>query len=369
MKRNFSIYSLLLISWACVDRISFDVGIPSSFPIVIDGHISDEPGPYTIKISKTFDIESKQSIRTPISVRKLILSDDLGTSEQLVAIADGEYQTDPLGIRGTVGRTYTLEVELLDGRIFRSIPDPLLPAGNVDSVYHQFEERKNKDGASEYGFNVMFNSSSGNQDNYYFLWKFVGTFQVETNPELYSVRCGESRCPAPLPCSSYVVSGGGLQWVKPCECCTCWAKIFNPEPIVSDNQTVANGRFLNVNATYLPITQWTFLHKVHAEVQQFSLSPQAFTFWKAIQDQKRATGSLFAPQSGKIISNFVPVNGSQGSVEGLFYASSIRKKSIYITRNDVPNQSVIPTVELLFTDTCEKLFPGAKTVKPDYWID
>jgi hypothetical protein len=78
---------------------------------------------------------------------------------------------------------------------------------------------------------------------------------------------------------------------------------------------------------------------------------------------------LFAPQSGKIPSNFTQVNGSLGSIEGLFYATSIKRRSIYITPNDVPNPSVIPEVEILFTDTCEKLFPGATTIKPDYWID
>lgn len=369
MKRSLMIYGLLLTCWACVDRINFDVGTSETFPIVIDGYISDEPGPYTIKISKSFDIESKQSIKTPISVRRLVLADDLGNSEQLTEVTDGEYQTSPTGMQGKIGRTYTLEVELLDGRIFRSKPDPLLPGGSVDDVFAQYEEKKNNDGASEYGFNILFNSSAGAQENYYFLWKFVGTFQVETNPELYTVRCGESRCPAPLPCSSYVLSGNGLEYVKPCECCTCWAKVFNPEPIVSDNQVVQDGRFLNVQATYLPITQWIFQYKVHAEVQQLSLSPQAFAFWKAIRDQKRATGSLFAPQSGKIPSNFTQVNGSLGSIEGLFYATSIKRRSIYITPNDVPNPSVIPEVEILFTDTCEKLFPASTTVKPDYWID
>jgi hypothetical protein len=369
MKRRWMIYGLLLTCWACVDRINFDIGTSETFPIVIDGYISDEPGPYTIKISKSFDIESKQSIKTAISVRRLVLADDLGNSEQLTEVTDGEYQTSPTGMQGKIGRTYTLEVELLDGRIFRSKPDPLLPGGSVDDVFAQYVEKKNNDGASEYGFNILFNSSAGAQENYYFLWKFVGTFQVKTNPELYTVRCGESRCPAPLPCSSYVLSGNGLEYVKPCECCTCWAKVFNPEPIVSDDQVVQDGRFLNVQATYLPITQWVFQYKVHAEVQQLSLSPQAFAFWKAIRDQKRATGSLFAPQSGKIPSNFTQVNGSLGSIEGLFYATSIKRRSIYISPNDVPNPSVIPEVNPLFTDTCERLFPGATTVKPDYWID
>jgi hypothetical protein len=369
MKNSIITYALIFSSWACVDRITFDVGTPDNFPIVIDGFISDEPGPYTIYITKSFDIESKQSIRTPLSVRSLVISDDQGNREKLVEVTDGEYQTSPSGIRGTIGRVYTLEIELLDGRVYRSIPDPLKPNGEIESVYFEYKEEKNTEGAIDYGFDVFFNAQAGQQSNFNFLWKFVGTFQVETNPELYTVRCGESRCPAPLPCSSYVLGSGGLEYAKPCECCTCWSNLYNDIPLVSDGKFVENGRFTKVKATYVPITQWTFLYKVHAEVQQFSLSPNAYAFWKAIRDQKLATGSLFAPQAGKIPSNFTQISGEPGSIEGIFFSASIRKKSVYITQGDIPNPSVIPDVDPLYTDTCEKLFPGSTTVKPDFWID
>lgn len=366
--RRLIIFLVLVLS-GCIDRIVFDVDAPATFPLAVEGFISTEPGPYTIKLSKAFDIESKQSIKTPISVKRVVLADDAGNSELLTQVADGEYQTNPTGIQGVVGRAYTLEIETLDGRVYRSNPDPLLPAGSVTEIYHQYKAEKNNEGETEYGFDVYFNSTSGSQDNYYFLWKFVGTFQVETNPELYTVPCGESRCPAPLPCSAYVLEFGQLVYSQPCECCTCWSKFFNDEPVISDNQVIKDGSFVGVKIGYVPITQWTFMHKVHAEVQQFSLSPQAFAFWKSIKDQKQAIGSLFAPQAGKIPTNFVQLSGPKSPIEGLFYATAISKSSIYITRNDVPNPGVIPEVNPLFTDNCERLFPNTTSVKPDFWED
>lgn len=360
---------LLFYTGACVDRITFDVGSPSTFPVVIDGHISDEPGPYTIRVSKAFDIESKLSIKTPISVRKLSIHDDQGLSEVLSKVTEGEYQTSSNGIRGAVGRSYTLEVELLDGRVYKSIPDKLLPTGKVESVNFQYKSETGDDFVTRYGFDITFNATAGNLESYYFLWKFVGTFQYETNPELFTVNCGESRCPRPLPCSAYVLGSDGLQMVKPCECCTCWTDILNTEPIVSDNQVVKDGKFQNVYATYLPITQWTFMHKVHAEVRQMSLSPRAFAFWKAIKDQKTANESLFQPVAGKIPTNFYQVGGNAGPVEGLFYATSISRNSVYITRDDVPDQRVIPLVERPYPNSCESLFPNSSTVKPSFWVD
>lgn len=360
---------LIVLCVACIDRIFFDVGTPETFPLAIEGFISTEPGPYTVKISRAFDIESKQSIKTPISVNRVVIADDLGNSETLTKVADGEYQTSASGIQGVIGRYYSLEVETLDGRIYRSNPDPILDPGNLLDVHHQYRAQQNADGATDYGFDVYFNSTAGEEANYHFLWKFVGTFQVDTNPEQHTISCGEARCPDPLPCSGFVLAGGQLVYEEPCQCCTCWSKFFNTEPVISDNQVIKDGKFVDVKVGYVPITSWTFMHKVHVEVQQLSLSPAAFAFWKAIKDQKKATGSLFEPQAGKIPTNFVQVSGNEGPMEGFFYGTSLVKKSTYITPADVPNPSVIPPVSQPFPDNCEKLYPNTTATKPDFWVD
>ena len=215
----------------------------------------------------------------------------------------------------------------------------------------------------------MFNSSAGELNNYYFLWKFISTFQVDTRPELHDEPCGESRCPKPLPCSGFILSAGSLEKVKDCECCTCWTSIFNNEVIVSDNQLVNGGRFTEIKASYVPVDVWTFKHKVYAQVKQMSLSPQAFAFWKSVQSQKNATSSLFQPVSGKIPSNFIQTGGQPGPIEGLFFATAVTIKGIFITRSDIPNQSIIPVSDLTFNDSCLKLFPNSTTDRPAFWTD
>lgn len=49
-KSILSIICILLLA-ACVDRIEFDDIKPANFPLVVDGFISDKPGPYTVKLS------------------------------------------------------------------------------------------------------------------------------------------------------------------------------------------------------------------------------------------------------------------------------------------------------------------------------
>ena len=369
MKSFLLILVLAILSTTCLDRINFDVGRTATFPITVDGYISDEPGPYKVEITKAFDIQSTYSLRTPISVKRLTISDNQGASEVLSEVSHGVYQTNPQGIRGTVGHVYTLKIDLLDGREYKSSPDTLLPPGKVDSIYFEYREVPT-DTTSFYGFDVFFNASTGIKNNYQFLWKFTGTYKVDTNPELYDTLCVEARCPKPLACSGYVAdSVGNLRKKTPCQCCTCWIDFFNTAPIVSDNSFVVAGQLQKVFANFVPINQWTFMYQVHTEVKQLSLSRQAFDFWKAVKKQGEAVTSLFQPLTGKFPSNFVQTNGPATPIEGLFFATSVSRHTRYITRYDMPNQIVIPPQNLPYKNTCKLLFPYSNTQKPSYWID
>jgi hypothetical protein len=102
-------------------------------------------------------------------------------------------------------------------------------------------------------------------------------------------------------------------------------------------------------------------------VKQYTLSNRAFNFWKAVVAQKTATTSLFQPVTGKVVGNIIQISGEPGAIEGLFYASSVSSKSVFITRQDVPDEGMIPAQDLPYEESCTKLFPYSTTEKPLYW--
>lgn len=365
------LYIFLLLPLAsCINSIDLGVGKADIDEVVIDGYISDEPGPYSVRLSKAFDIQSKLSFKEDISASRIVIFDDHGNQEELVEKRQGLYQTDPSGIRGVLGHVYTLRVELRDGRIYESIPDTLKSTGKVDSIYYEYQ-RVLLDSVLKPVLKVSFDATTGKEGEDHFLWKFVGTYKVDTNPELYDTLCVESRCPKPLPCSGYVLNstGDGILQRRPCQCCTCWVNFFNDEPIVSDIIVPSQGKFENVGAAIIPINQWTFMYRVHVEIRQLSLSSNAFQFWKTVRAQKEAVLSLFQPVIGKVPVTFVQVGGAPGSVAGLFYATSVSSKSRYIDLTDIPKFVTIPPVDPLLKDSCLKRFANATTEKPAYWVD
>jgi hypothetical protein len=334
---------------ACVDRIIVPMHDSYNSSIVIDGVITDKPGPYTVKLSSASSIEDSRPMGIPFSAKQVTISDNAGNSEVMTQVEPGTYQTNATGIRGVVGREYFVKVETLDGKIIESIPDKLNPVGAVDSVYYEFESHQPASAPTEYGYRIFVDAHDSNEGEHFIRWAFVGTYIVETKPQykLCLVRaCEPGALYCPLDCSGYAyVEGGELkrgygynpatQKVEymglECTCCRCWVTPRELEPRVNDKEITSNGLYRKVEVGYVPVNYYTFYEKYRVQVQQMSLSKNAFNYWKAVSAQKKATGSLFQPISGKIPTNLIESSKTL-TVGGLFYASAIHKRQIYLDR-------------------------------------
>ncbi len=106
MKNYCSILIAIFFFASCTKEITLDLN-SSSPQIVIEGNISDEPGPYTVKLSKTVNFSDANNY-PPIKGALVIISDNTGVTDTLSEIVEGVYQT--YSIIGTPGNTYTLKV-------------------------------------------------------------------------------------------------------------------------------------------------------------------------------------------------------------------------------------------------------------------
>jgi hypothetical protein len=284
----------------------------------------------------------------------------------------------PLGIRGEIGMSYKIRVELFDGRIYESKPDTILPSGSIDSLYYSFKEQFNDLGVKQYNFDVLFDASYNSEINNHFIWRFRGTFQAETQPQYYNGKeCFYlqeiNKCNLVPPCSAYRNIGTNVNPIFekkfPCTCCMCWYNLYNEEVIISDELFTGKGLVRGAKACNVPLNQWTLEYKIRIDMSQLSLTDNSFRFWKAIKDQKEAIGSLFQPVVGKIPSNFVQITGKEIPIEGLFYATSISNKVLYLRHTDLPPDILteISFERPIFGNDCRILFPNSTTLKPAFW--
>lgn len=367
--RIFVFSILFLAIAACVDPITIknpDV----TFQLAIDGEITDEPGPYTISILRASKLNADLDRRVPVSRATVTLSDDAGNSETLKEDPYGIYKTAIGGIQGTVGRTYTLKIVTVEGKVFESLPELMKPSAEIDSLYYTFESKTSigPDGQPQTadGFAVYMNANSLTEGENLYRWRFEGTYQIETFPQYATAKSPNGEIvPAPLPCSGYEVSPRGVLFQDNviCDCCICWITQYEDKPMVSDDQFISNNQFKRVRVGFVPITPATFNYKYyHVTVKQMSLSRAVYDFWKIVASQKTGATSLFQPAIGKVRSNIFSKDDDE-EVQGIFSVSAVKEKSIFISNEDIPYQ--VP--ELAKITTSCKYLDNSTNIKPAYW--
>lgn len=79
--------------------------------IIIQGNVTNEAGPYYVKITKSVSLKDTGSYPS-IDDAIVTISDDAGNSDTLSTLGNGTYRTNRL--TGVAGRTYTLTVQAAD---------------------------------------------------------------------------------------------------------------------------------------------------------------------------------------------------------------------------------------------------------------
>lgn len=107
MKNTFFIILSLFLLNSCEKEINLDLDDQSG-NIVIEANVTNQPGPYFVKITKS--VAFTQTNNYPaVTGAQVILTDNTGQTETLQYVGEGKYKTN--NFVGTTGRTYTLNVQ------------------------------------------------------------------------------------------------------------------------------------------------------------------------------------------------------------------------------------------------------------------
>ncbi len=362
---------------SCIDRIDITIPKSNTGQLVVDGVITDEPGPYTVKLSLSESADGFLKYTRPISAKQVTLFDDADNTEVLVEMGTGVFQTKSTGMQGVIGREYFIRIETRDGKVYESLPDKMNPVGSLDSLYYEFETFEPLNEETQYGFRFFIDSQGLPEGNDLLRWKFVSVFELDAEPKIRLIPCRNGApcaCPAPPECSGWVVTRqGDVVQVGNCTCCTCWITRPETKPHLGDYQFAENQQGRRIEVGYIPLDYFPFLKgKNRAEVLQMSLSRQAYDYWKMIQIQKEGAASLFQSPAGKLTTTIFEKTGT-GRALGIFYASAVKRKQLYLTREAVKVKfSRIPDWDCEFgtgiiPQSCLLAYPFSSNQPPTDW--
>ncbi len=310
LKKYYWILCLLLTQ--CVSE--FDPKIETNVPkVVVDGLITNQPGPYSVRLQYSYPYTNKADPRN-IAGATIEISDDKGIKETLLDKGNGLYETSPTGIRGIVGRKYTVSIRTPNGKKYVSKPELLKPVAALGNVYSEFQPTATPQALSG-NFNVFLDVKDPVTTGDYYRWKWSHYETIK-----YCLQ-------------SYTRNDFGI-FYKQYECCEpCW-KI---EPcngcIILANDRLTNGK--NITKISLGVVLYTNTSPYFMLIEQQSLTEEAYQFWKAVDSQINNSGGIFDLPAATIIGNVVSDNDPEEQVLGFFGASSVVYKPQLILRNNV----------------------------------
>lgn len=357
---------LILLLDSCIEKLE----VPSIYTgpgLVVDGLLTDDPGPHTIKLLITSPVERDLDAIQYEGGATVRIIDDAGNVEILKETEKGIYLTSN-DFKGEIGKKYQLSIITDDDRTYHSDLIEMLPAGEilnisyeyVQNVLNPFDLTKPQHVVDVYMDGV---GVAGYPNR--MRWRWKGIFQTKTYPEKRVKITEAGRVPDPIPCSGFIYTPTqGLIQVNDCVCCDCWPTEYSPAANVSNEVTPGNTSFTRIFLARLPVDMWRFYTKYYFEAEQLSVSDEVHRFWELIESQQTASGDLFQPNVVQVKGNMKCLTDPAEEVFGIFSVSAVSRKNLFITRDELPGPFV--RMDTVVAD-CRAYFENSVNQKPPFW--
>lgn len=382
-----SFYKILVIIIICKVVISCqEIYTPDDLDddkniLVIEGGITNRPGPYGVKLKWAAPYNSTYEI--PIRKAIVRISDDKGNEEILSETEPGKYTTMSGGITGTVGNTYTLTVDLPDGSQYVSKPGTLKSVPEISNIYASIglDEVVGRTSAGEIyisefeGLNVFLDINSKSEQpcfyrfaaSYFIQNKYVGV-TGGSEPEQLTVLCIEHDNMIDLPNVKAALYNGRTYEVRQYKIGflpyysynSSHAGDTNSAPYILDwiSPLGATSSSLdNLSAPYH--SGWV------TAINIYSINEDVYNYYKSVADQLSATDYIFDPIPTQIESNFICTSDSSKFALGIFEVTSFNSyyTAFFWDGAGDLQKKMLEDYNWISSDMC------VANTYPDYWVN
>lgn len=318
---------LVLLLYACIDP--YDAGFDyNNQVLVVDGFLTNSSNADTIRLHVAISNGSVNDQRPIENATVSVVTKD-GPTVQLINAGKGRYYTPP-ALRGQVGKSYQLRMSVPDRGTYESNFQQLSVSPAITNIYERFDPKGILDatGTKTYSANLVYIDfkDPANERNYY-LWRYTHWERLDV-------------------CAT--CEGG--TYIKSIEACVKSSSRFAPtydylcEPqcwtVLYSNKVIS---YSDVNSDGLTVTgqqiakvpMYSNIYGCLVEVQQYSISADAYRFFKILESQTQSSGGLTDTPPAPLVGNIKNLSNSEEQVVGFFCATGLQTSRIYIDRKNV----------------------------------
>ncbi|MCD6180467.1 MAG: DUF4249 domain-containing protein [Bacteroidales bacterium] len=306
----------LMINSSCVEEYTPELNLDNNHFLVVDGKISNFPGPYTIKLSYSSSI--LDTLFIPVSSATISISDDQGNTEILKEEDLGVYKTSANGIQGVIGRSYKVNIHLNNGKDYESEFEQLLNPIDVEDVYYkeEWQYAQNESESDQEGFKFYVKTKVTNTSNVYFFWEVEETYEYHSVANILYFYDGTI-------ISEGISNNFGL---KPMEniysLYYCWKTQTLAENIIYSLENTNIQDIHQLPLHFVPYGDKRLRFGYNILLKQYVISEKAYYFLNELKKQNENQGSLFTTQPFQIRGNIFNSQNPSEIVLGYFTVAS-----------------------------------------------
>jgi len=305
----------LILLGGCIYEYNPDIE-GSSGGLIINGKVTDLEGYQYIEISRSaapYDPDNER----PVSDYTVEIQDDEGNGFSGLEMEPGLYGCWMDQEYLAIGTRYRLIVTDDRGNVYISDFDELLPCPDIDSITYEIQEMQTADpDISYHGLQFFVNTDCSGDYAKNFRWELEETWEYHSRYEISAYYDGRIRDPGTFSYDYFY----------------CWESKRIQNIYTYSTQNLTSGQIRNYPLHYVSNQSDRLSYKYSTLVKQFSLSREAFEFWNTLDKQSKQGGELYDTQPEQIHGNIHPQDEGGEPVLGLFYATSIRDKRIFVRR-------------------------------------
>ena len=317
---------LLILLTACVEPFEIET-TPTETTLVIEAKFTDEVKSHQVTISEANALTSLSldqyaldtTVVSPVTGAKVWLEDQNGSQTSLAEGLSGRYLTAADFIP-EFGLTYTLHVNLIDGNNYVSDPESLLPEASLDSVYTKFVTLPSTENQSlNKGMQFFVDAHNPFGGSSWFRYEWIDLYQFST-PEI----------------SKFVQVGTGVvPRENPIHNCYRWGR--SADIILATTQGLSEPEISELPLTFLDEDVVLPLSNYSLRVRQYSISSDAYQYYRLLRENNVGSGSLFDSQKGVIRGNIHSETDSDETVLGYFEIANVSERLFNFKDTDFPS--------------------------------
>lgn len=309
-----AIYSLLFLAGtlltSCVEP--YQPKISEDYPdlIIIDGTIDASSNKAVVILTHSMALNNTQGPNKEIAAQ-VILEIQGGSATTLPETEAGRYEAAGLNI--DYNKQYRLTVKTRGGKSYQSAYVQVQQTPPIDSV----SWRPTADGITIY---ANTHPPTGTTSSGYYQWSFIETWE-------YTSRYF----------SSLIMKDGKIYDRTPADdLYRCWKTVPSTQIVVTSSKKLTADVIQEFPLTVVPKASYQLSNTYSIDVQQRSLSEDAYNYWLQLQKTTQNVGGLFDPLPAQVTGNFTCLNNPEEPVLGFFSGSTVREQRIFIKVRDLP---------------------------------